>query len=38
MPGQPLTESITFVPAMFDGSSILGPSWMATVTGIAAWQ
>ncbi|HEX7139745.1 MAG TPA: trypsin-like serine protease [Vicinamibacterales bacterium] len=37
-PGQPLTESITFVPAMFGGSSLLGPTWSATVIGIAAWE
>jgi V8-like Glu-specific endopeptidase len=36
--GEPLTQSITFVPAMFDGTSILGPTWTAQVTGIAAWQ
>jgi V8-like Glu-specific endopeptidase len=37
-PGQPLTQPITFVPAMFGGSSILGPTWTANVTGIAAWK
>lgn len=37
-PGQPLTSTITFVPAMFDGSSMLGDTWTARVTGIAAWQ
>jgi V8-like Glu-specific endopeptidase len=37
-PGQPLTQSITFVPAMFGGTSLLGPTWTAQVTGIAAWQ
>jgi V8-like Glu-specific endopeptidase len=37
-PNQPLTTSITFVPAMFDGTSLLGSSWTAQVTGIAAWQ
>jgi V8-like Glu-specific endopeptidase len=37
-PGEPLTRSITFVPAMFNGSSILGTNWTANVTGIAAWK
>lgn len=37
-PGRPLAQSITFVPAMFRGSSILGPTWTANLTGIAAWQ
>ncbi len=37
-PGQPLTASITFVPDMFDGSSILGAGVTAQVTGIAAWE
>jgi hypothetical protein len=36
--GQPLTESITFVPAMFGGSSLLGPTWTAKVINIAAWD
>jgi hypothetical protein len=36
--GQPLTQPIAFVPAMFGGTSLLGPSWTANVTGIAAWQ
>jgi len=36
--GRPLTESITFVPGMFNGQSVLGPTWTAQVTGIAAWQ
>jgi V8-like Glu-specific endopeptidase len=37
-PGQPLTQPISFVPAMFGGASILGPTWTANVTGIAAWK
>jgi V8-like Glu-specific endopeptidase len=37
-PGQPLTQSITFVPAMFGGTSSLGPTWKAKVTQIAAWD
>jgi V8-like Glu-specific endopeptidase len=37
-PGQPLTQTITFTPAMFGGSSSLGPSWQANVTQIAAWD
>ena len=37
-PNKPLTETITFVPAMFGSSSLLGPSWSAKVTGIAAWK
>jgi V8-like Glu-specific endopeptidase len=37
-PGQPLAQSISFVPAMFDGTSTLGPTWTANVTGIAAWD
>ena len=36
-PGQPLTQAISFVPAMFGGSSTLGPTWKANVTNIAAW-
>jgi V8-like Glu-specific endopeptidase len=35
---QPLTESITFTPAQFGSSSILGPTWTTKVVGIAAWQ
>ena len=37
-PGQPLTQSISFVPAMFNGTSSLGPTWTANVTNIAAWD
>jgi V8-like Glu-specific endopeptidase len=37
-PGQPLTSSITFIPAMNGNQSILGPTWTSQVTGIAAWQ
>ncbi len=37
-PGKPLTQSITFVPAMFGGTSSLGPTWKAKVTNIAAWD
>jgi V8-like Glu-specific endopeptidase len=37
-PGQPLTESITWVPAMNGGNSSLGPTWSARVDGIAAWK
>jgi V8-like Glu-specific endopeptidase len=36
--GKPLTTDITFVPAMFNGTSMLGANWTAKVTGIAAWQ
>jgi V8-like Glu-specific endopeptidase len=36
--GQPLTQSISFVPAMFGGTSLLGPSWTANIINIAAWD
>jgi V8-like Glu-specific endopeptidase len=37
-PGQALSQTITFVPAMFGGTSSLGPTWKANVTQIAAWD
>ena len=37
-PGGPVTGSPIFVPAMFNGSSLLGSAWQANVIGIAAWE
>jgi hypothetical protein len=37
-PGGPVTGALTFVPASFDGVSILGRDWTANVIGIAAWE
>lgn len=37
-PGGTITGPITFVPAMFGGTSILGRDWSANVIGITAWE
>ncbi|GAB3927745.1 trypsin-like serine peptidase [Larkinella terrae] len=37
-PGGPVMGSVTFTPGMFDGTSVLGPTWTANVIGIAAWE
>lgn len=37
-PDQPLTKTITFTPASFDGESLLGKTWRANVINIAAWS
>ena len=37
-PGGPVRGNVTFTPAMFNGSSALGPTWTARVIGIAAWE
>jgi V8-like Glu-specific endopeptidase len=36
--GEPLRAAITFVPAMFNGTSVLGSDWTVNVTGVAAWE
>jgi V8-like Glu-specific endopeptidase len=36
--GQPLTQTITFVPACFDNVSALGADWSSRVVNIAAWE
>src|SRR5262249_12047560 len=35
---QPVRPGIQFVPAYFDGSSLLGPDFTANVLGVAAWE
>jgi V8-like Glu-specific endopeptidase len=37
-PGGPVSGTLTFIPAMFGASSILGAGWTANVIGIAAWE
>lgn len=38
VPGGPVSGTVTFTPGMFDGTSVLGPTWTANVIGIAAWE
>ncbi len=36
--GGPVVGSPTFTPAMFNGASTLGRSWVANIVGVAAWE
>ncbi|WGG53037.1 serine protease [Rugamonas sp. DEMB1] len=38
VPGGPVLGTVTFTPGMFNGTSVLGPTWTANVIGIAAWE
>ena len=37
-PGQPLRQTIRFVPACFDNVSLLGSTWTSQLVNIAAWE
>jgi len=37
-PGNPVVGGLAFVPASFDGTSILGSGWSAPIVNIAAWE
>ena len=37
-PGRPLTQSLTFTPANFDGVSLLGRGWVANIVNVAVWD